>query len=162
MKRSLISIDSKLFGQIKSTWILIGSDVVQHVLSELHSADCETWRGRMLIPSCTSAEGVWFKHSTVNASLQTQLLNKNMTPRVKKLARKVIFQHDNDAKHSAKIKQAFLRRKKWKLWPDNFLWLESNKTSFKYSKVENSNTSTARERLSTHLYTADLIRAQVD
>ena len=39
---------------------------------------------------------------TMNASLYTQILNEKMTPSLKKVGKRGIFQHDSDLKHTAK------------------------------------------------------------
>lgn len=54
----------------------------------------------------------------------------NMTPSLKKVGRRGLFQHDIDPKHNANITQEFS-----KTWP------ESNRTPLKYFKVEGKATT---------------------
>ena len=50
----------------------------------------------------------------MNACGYTKILADKMTPSLKKLGRRVIFQYNNDPKYTAKIRQKFLKKKKVK------------------------------------------------
>ena len=70
-----------------------------------------------MIWGCMSAKGVGemtFIDGTMNACGYTKILADKMTPSLQKLGRRGIFQHDNNPKHTAKIMQEFLKKKKVK------------------------------------------------
>ena len=67
----------------------------------LHSADSETWWECADI-SAKGAGDITFIDGTMNASQYTQILNEKMTPSLKKVGKRGIFQHDSDLKHTAK------------------------------------------------------------
>ena len=51
--------------------------------------------------------GMTFIDGTMNARLNTQILNENMTTSLKKVSRRRILCYDNDPKHTEKIMQVF-------------------------------------------------------
>ena len=109
---------------------LFSSDGVQHVWREPgqdYHSECivltvKHGGGSVMIWGCMSAKGVGemtFIDGTMNACGYTKILADKMTPSLQKLGRRGIFQHDNNPKHTAKIMQEFLKKKKVKTmtWP---------------------------------------------
>ena len=69
----------------------------------------------MLIWGCMNAKGVGemtFTDGTMNASLFTQILNEKMTPSLKKVGKRGIFQHYSDLKHTAKNHKRVFKEEK--------------------------------------------------
>ena len=64
----------------------------------------------------------------MNSNMYCETLRQSMIPSLLKLGRRVMFQHDNDSKHTSKTTIALLKRLRVKV-AKYVSWLEPNRTS---------------------------------
>ena len=78
-----------------------------------------------------SAAGVgqlYFIEGNMNSNMYCEIPQQSMIPSLQELGSRAVFQHDNDAKHTAKTTIALLKRLRVKL-AKHVSWLEPNRTS---------------------------------
>ena len=78
--------------------------------------------GSILLWGCTSAAGVGelrFIDGIMNSQMYCSLLKEKMLPSLRAHGRHVLFQHDNDPKHTSKASVGFLKKNRVKViqWP---------------------------------------------
>ena len=83
-----------------------------------------------------SAVGVgelYFIEGNMNSNMYCEILQQSMIPSLKKLGRRVVFQHDNDSKHASKMTIILLKKLRVKL-AKHVSWLEPNRTFLGFLK----------------------------
>uniref|UniRef100_A0A673VRF4 Transposase Tc1-like domain-containing protein n=1 Tax=Salmo trutta TaxID=8032 RepID=A0A673VRF4_SALTR len=80
--------------------------------------------GNIMLWGCFSAKGTGHLHrikGTMDGAMYRQILGENLlpSPRALKMGRGLVFQHDNDPKHTAKATKEWLKKKQIKVleWP---------------------------------------------
>ncbi len=78
--------------------------------------------GIVLLWGCMSAAGVGellFIDGNMNSQMYCSILKEKMLPSLRALGRRVLFQHDNDPKHTSKATVGFLKKNRVKViqWP---------------------------------------------
>ncbi|KAK3515066.1 hypothetical protein QTP70_006006 [Hemibagrus guttatus] len=109
---------------------LFGSDGVKHVWwqpGEEYKDKCVLSTvmhggGSVMVWGCMSAAGtgeLQFIEGTMNANMYCDILKQSMIPSLRRLARRAIFQHDNDPKHTSKATSALLKKLRVRVmdWP---------------------------------------------
>ena len=87
--------------------------------------------GNVMVCGCMSAAGVgelYFIEGNMNSNMYCEILQQSMISSLQKLCRRVVFQQDNDSKHTSKTTIALLKRLRVNL-AKHVSWLEPNRTS---------------------------------
>ena len=78
----------------------------------LHGYFVSLWSSVYLCGCANGVAEMTFIDDTMNICRYTKILADKMTPSLQKFGRRGVFQHNNDPKHTAKITQEFLKKKK--------------------------------------------------
>ena len=69
--------------------------------------------GNVMVWGCMSTADVgelYFIEGNMNSNMYCEILQQSMISSLQKLGRRVVFQHDNDPKHTSKTTTALLKR----------------------------------------------------
>ena len=69
--------------------------------------------------SAAGAGELYFIEGNMKSNMYCEILQQSMIPSLQKLGSRVVFQHDNDPKHTSKMTNALLKRSRVKVmdWP---------------------------------------------